>query len=358
MEKTKKGVRLEHISKIYQDPKTGKDFYAVKDTSLDIEPGSFVTLLGPSGCGKTTTLRMIAGFESPDEGEIYLGDEPINELTPNKRDTAMVFQSYALLPHYNVFDNVAYGLKLRKVPKDEIRERVMRILDLVELTGMEARMTNQLSGGQQQRVALARALVVEPGVLLFDEPLSNLDAKLRVQMRTEIRRIQQKLGITAIYVTHDQSEAMAISDNIILMKKGVIAQMGSPTEIYYHPNSEFVADFIGECNFLKGSVSAVRDGEADVRIDGVDVTVETNKDVKVWDEAEIVLRPEAIVIGDTGLLPCRVELSCFMGSYQNYHVRVGDTLVKITDNCPISKKVFNVGDSAWLSFDKLCAHLL
>ena len=160
MEKTKKGVRLEHISKIYQDPKTGKDFYAVHDTSLNIEPGSFVTLLGPSGCGKTTTLRMIAGFESPDEGEIYLGEEPINELTPNKRDTAMVFQSYALLPHYNVFDNVAYGLKLRKVPKDEIKERVMKILDLVELTGMEGRMTNQLSGGQQQRVALARALIL------------------------------------------------------------------------------------------------------------------------------------------------------------------------------------------------------
>ena len=163
MEKVKKGVRLEHISKIYQDPKTGKDFYAVKDTSLTIEPGSFVTLLGPSGCGKTTTLRMIAGFESPDEGEIYLGDEAINELTPNKRDTAMVFQSYALLPHYNVFDNVAYGLKLRKVPKDEIKDRVMRILDLVELTGMEGRMTNQLSGGQQQRVALARALVIARG---------------------------------------------------------------------------------------------------------------------------------------------------------------------------------------------------
>ena len=220
MDKIKKGVRLDHISKIYQDPKTGKNFYAVKDTSLTIEPGSFVTLLGPSGCGKTTTLRMIAGFESPDEGEIYLGDEPINALTPNKRDTAMVFQSYALLPHYNVFDNVAYGLKLRKVPKDEIRERVMHILDLVELTGMEGRMTNQLSGGQQQRVALARALVLEPSVLLFDEPLSNLDAKLRVSMRTEIRRIQQEVGITAIYVTHDQSEAMALSDQIIIMNKG------------------------------------------------------------------------------------------------------------------------------------------
>ena len=184
--KEPKGVVLDHISKIYQNPKTGKDFYAVHDVSLEIAPGSFVTLLGPSGCGKTTTLRMIAGFESPDEGEIYLGGEPINALTPNKRDTAMVFQSYALFPHYNVFDNVAYGLKLRKLPRDEIREKVTRILKLVELSDMEQRMTNQLSGGQQQRVALARALVVEPGVLLFDEPLSNLDAKLRVQMRTEI----------------------------------------------------------------------------------------------------------------------------------------------------------------------------
>jgi len=356
--KQPKGVKLDHISKIYKDPKTGKDFYAVHDVDLTIEPGSFVTLLGPSGCGKTTTLRMIAGFESPDEGEIYLGNEPINQLTPNKRDTAMVFQSYALFPHYNVFDNVAYGLRLRKVPKEEIARRVTDILALVELSGMEQRMTNQLSGGQQQRVALARALVVEPGVLLFDEPLSNLDAKLRVQMRTEIRRIQQKLGITAIYVTHDQSEAMAISDNIILMKKGVVAQMGSPTEIYYHPDSEFVADFIGECNFLHGMISSVGHGEALVNVNGVDLPVATTKWVRPGDAGEIVLRPEAIVIGDTGMLPCRVELSCFMGSYQNYHVRVGDALVKITDNCPINKKVFNVGDIACISFDKNCAHLL
>ena len=202
MGKESKGIRLENISKIYQDPKTGKDFKAVNSANITIQPGSFVTLLGPSGCGKTTMLRMIAGFESPDEGEIYLGDEAINELTPNKRDTAMVFQSYALFPHYNVFDNVAYGLKLRKLPKDEIYQKVMSILDLVELEGMENRMTNQLSGGQQQRVALARALVVEPSVLLFDEPLSNLDAKLRVSMRTEIRKIQQRVGITAVYVPH------------------------------------------------------------------------------------------------------------------------------------------------------------
>ena len=358
MSKVKKGVRLEGVSKIYQDPKTKKEFKAVDSINLTIEPGEFVTLLGPSGCGKTTTLRMIAGFESPDEGEIYLGDEPINALTPNKRDTAMVFQSYALFPHMTIFDNVAYGLKLRKLPRDEIKEKVFSMLDLVGLEGMENRYTNQLSGGQQQRVALARALVVEPGVLLFDEPLSNLDAKLRVQMRTEIRRIQQQLGITAIYVTHDQSEAMAISDNIILMKKGVIAQMGSPTEIYYHPNSEFVADFIGECNFLKGTISSSSMGEAAVNVNGVDVSVVTDKSVRVGDDGEIVLRPEAIIIGDTGMLPCKVELSCFMGSYQNYHVRVGDTLVKITDNCPINKKKFNVGDDAYISFDKVCAHLL
>ena len=356
--KQPKGVRLDHISKIYKDPKTGKDFYAVHDVALDITPGSFVTLLGPSGCGKTTTLRMIAGFESPDEGEIYLGDEPINALTPNKRDTAMVFQSYALFPHYNVFDNVAYGLRLRKVPKEEIKTRVTNILSLVELSGMEQRMTNQLSGGQQQRVALARALVVEPGVLLFDEPLSNLDAKLRVQMRTEIRRIQQTLGITAIYVTHDQSEAMSISDNIILMKGGVIAQMGSPHEIYYHPNSEFVADFIGECNFLMGTAAEQRPGEVVVDVNGRKVAVTSDKNVRPGDSCEIVLRPEAIQIGDEGMLPCKVELSCFMGSYQNYHVRVGDTLVKIADNCPINRKVFSVGEDAFISFNKDCAHLL
>jgi iron(III) transport system ATP-binding protein len=354
--KEPKGVRLDHISKIYKDPKTGKDFYAVHDVALDIEPGSFVTLLGPSGCGKTTTLRMIAGFESPDEGEIYLGGEPINELTPNKRDTAMVFQSYALFPHYNVFDNVAYGLRLRKVPKDEIQERVTNILKLVELSDMEQRMTNQLSGGQQQRVALARALVVEPGVLLFDEPLSNLDAKLRVQMRTEIRRIQQALGITAIYVTHDQSEAMAISDNIILMKGGVIAQMGSPTEIYYHPNSEFVADFIGECNFLPCTVTGREGSDVIADVYGHPVKVLSDKDT--IGKAEIVLRPEAIEIADQGQLPCKVELSCFMGSYQNYHVRIGDTLVKIADNCPIGRKTYQVGDEACISFRSECAHLL
>ena len=358
MEKTKKGVRLEHISKIYKDPKTGKEFYAVKDTSLTIEPGSFVTLLGPSGCGKTTTLRMIAGFESPDEGEIYLGEEPINELTPNKRDTAMVFQSYALLPHYNVFDNVAYGLKLRKVPKDEIRERVMKILDLVELSGMEGRMTNQLSGGQQQRVALARALVIEPSVLLFDEPLSNLDAKLRVTMRTEIRRIQQEVGITAVYVTHDQSEAMALSDNIIIMNKGVVAQMGTPQEIYYHPVNEFVADFIGEANFLRGEMLRREKDMAVLNVEGSELQVPARDDMKAGEQYTLVLRPEAAHLEDAGGLPCKVVLSCFMGSYQNYHVMVGNTLVKLEEHNPKNKRIYRVGESCNLVFEPESVHVL
>ena len=358
MEKVKKGVRLEHISKIYQDPKTGKDFYAVKDNSLVIEPGEFVTLLGPSGCGKTTTLRMIAGFESPDEGEIYLGDEAINALTPNKRDTAMVFQSYALLPHYNVFDNVAYGLKLRHVPKEEIRERVMKILDLVELTGMEGRMTNQLSGGQQQRVALARALVIEPSVLLFDEPLSNLDAKLRVTMRTEIRRIQQEVGITAIYVTHDQSEAMALSDRIIIMRSGVVEQIGSPQEIYYHPVNEFVADFIGEANFLKGSLEALSDNRAQLNVSGDICHAAPVPGMEVGRDYTIVLRPEAASLAEEGGLPCEVVLSCFMGSYQNYHVKVGDTLVKLTDPNPKNKRIYKVGERCHLVFDPESVHVL
>ena len=358
MGKIKKGVRLEHISKIYKDPKTGKDFYAVKDASLTIEPGSFVTLLGPSGCGKTTTLRMIAGFESPDEGEIYLGDQPINALTPNKRDTAMVFQSYALLPHYNVFDNVAYGLKLRKIQKEELHRRVMDILALVELDGMESRMTHQLSGGQQQRVALARALVIEPSVLLFDEPLSNLDAKLRVSMRTEIRRIQQEVGITAIYVTHDQSEAMAISDDIIIMNKGIITQKGTPQEIYYHPNSEFVADFIGEANFLNGVAVEIKDGFALLQVEGNPIKVAVQAGMEIGREYSLVLRPESGNLIDKGGLPCKVVLSCFMGSYQNYHVLVGKTLVKLTVHNPKNRRIYQEGETCGLAFGSDDIHIL
>ena len=358
MSKEQKGVRLDHITKIYKDYKTEKDFAAVDDISLDIKPGSFVTLLGPSGCGKTTTLRMVAGFESPDKGEIYIGDQAINELTPNKRDTAMVFQSYALLPHYNVFDNIAYGLKIRKVAKDEIAERVTAMLKLVELEGLEGRMTNQLSGGQQQRVALARALVVQPSVLLFDEPLSNLDAKLRVAMRTEIRRIQQTVGITAIYVTHDQSEAMSISDQIIIMNKGKIAQMGTPREIYYQPKNEFVADFIGEVNFLTGSVTSIDSKAIHVDVGGVDITAESFEKVSKGDSCKIVLRPESITLADQGVLPCTVTLSTFMGSYQYYQVDINGMMIKITEYNPKNRKLYEAGDKAYLNFESHNLHIL
>ena len=358
MRKEPKGVRLTNLTKIYRDPKKGTDFAAVDDISIHIEPGSFVTLLGPSGCGKTTTLRMIAGFESPDKGEIYIGEEPVNELTPNKRDTAMVFQSYALLPHYNVFDNVAYGLKIRKMPKSDIRESVMTMLDMVELTGLEDRLTNQLSGGQQQRVALARALVMQPGVLLFDEPLSNLDAKLRVTMRNEIRNIQQTFGLTAIYVTHDQSEAMSLSDQIILMDKGKIAQVGTPRDIYYRPNSEFVADFIGEANFLDSEVVGEQDGKLIAKFNGIPLQVESFKNSKPGSACKIVIRPESISLQDAGTVPCKVTVSVFMGSYQYYQVMSGNTMVIITDYNPLTRKIYHVGESAYLTFDSAALHVI
>ena len=270
----------------------------------------------------------------------------------------MVFQSYALLPHYNVFDNIAYGLKIRKVAKDEIAERVMAMLKLVELEGLEGRMTNQLSGGQQQRVALARALVVQPSVLLFDEPLSNLDAKLRVAMRTEIRRIQQTVGITAIYVTHDQSEAMSISDQIIIMNKGKIAQMGTPREIYYQPKNEFVADFIGEVNFLTGSVTSIDSKAIHVDVGGVDITAESFEKVSKGDSCKIVLRPESITLADQGVLPCTVTLSTFMGSYQYYQVDVNGMMIKITEYNPKNHKLYEAGDKAYLNFESHNLHIL
>lgn len=324
MPKESKGVRLDHISKIYTDPKTGKDFYAVHDVSLDIAPGSFVTLLGPSGCGKTTTLRMVAGFESPDEGEIYLGGQPINELTPNKRDTAMVFQSYALFPHYNVFDNVAYGLKLRKVPKAEIEQRVRTILDLVEMGGMESRMTNQLSGGQQQRVALARAIVIHPQVLLMDEPLSNLDAKLRIEMRSVIHDIQRQVGITTVYVTHDQEEALAISDRIAVMNKGVIQQIGTPHHIYSRPANVFVATFIGHSNLFHATLSK-KDGRTELCFpSGYRLPMTTLSD-ECTDGQEVVvgIRPEEFSVSSEGLA-CDVLNRTFLGRYSNYFLHFAD----------------------------------
>ena len=329
-------VEMKNIYKQYGD------FRASDNVSFGIEKGRLVALLGPSGSGKTTLLRMIAGLETPNAGDIYIDGRRVNDIPASKRGIGFVFQSYALFPHYNVFDNVAYGLKLRKLDKKVIHDKVMEILDLVELSGMEGRMTNQLSGGQQQRVALARALVVEPSVLLFDEPLSNLDAKLRVSMRTEIRNIQQRVGITAVYVTHDQSEAMALSDQIIIMNKGVVSQIGTPQEIYYHPADEFVADFIGEANFLRGRL-VQKDGEKGVlSIDNHDVEVDDIGSFEVGSDCTVVLRPEAAVLAPEGQLPCKVVMSCFMGEYQNYHVMAGDTLVKITDFNPKHKRIYRL----------------
>ncbi len=236
-------LSLENISKIFPPRGGVSEVIAVKNVSLEIYKGELVTLLGPSGCGKTTTLRIIAGFEFPTEGKIILDGRRLIRYPPHKRNMSMVFQSYAIFPHLNVFENIAYGLNVQRLSKEVISNRVNKVLDLVHLEGYGHRAPTQLSGGQQQRVALARALVMEPKVLLMDEPLSNLDAKLREEMRTEIRRIQKELNITSVYVTHDQIEAMTLSDRIVVMNLGVIEQIGTPVEMYRYPNSRFVAEF-------------------------------------------------------------------------------------------------------------------
>ena len=353
-----KGVNIKNLTKIYLSHNKNSEFKAVDNISVDIKAGEFVTLLGPSGCGKTTTLRMVAGFEIPTEGEIYLGGDKINDLTPDKRDTAMVFQSYALFPHLNIFDNIAYGLKLKKMSKEEIKEKVNNIIDLVGLKGMENRSPNQLSGGQQQRVALARALVMEPGVLLFDEPLSNLDAKLRVYMRTEIRKIQKKTGITAIYVTHDQSEAMSLSDRIIIMKDGIIEQAGTPEEVYGKPSNKFVAEFIGNVNFLKTKVEKIEDGKALVKIGENKFKLNYSGNKKVSDEVSVVLRPEAIEIGKEGILEGKVISSTFMGSYQDYIVEVNGDNICIEVTNPKAKEHFSEGDMVKLNFNPQVLHIV
>ncbi|MCY6370038.1 ABC transporter ATP-binding protein [Clostridium ganghwense] len=349
MEKRSKGVNIKNLNKIYIGA-DNKEFRAVDNISVDIKPGEFVTLLGPSGCGKTTTLRMVAGFEIPTSGDIYLGGDKINDLPPDKRDSSMVFQTYALFPHYNIFDNVAYGLKLKNLSKAVIKEKVENIIELVGLKGLEYRYPNQLSGGQQQRVALARALVMEPGVLLFDEPLSNLDAKLRVYMRTEIRKIQKKVGITAIYVTHDQSEAMSLSDRIIIMNRGIIEQVGTPKEVYYTPKSEFVADFIGTANFLDGTIKSIDGEKVEIEVYGKIIKINYKGDKKPGDECRVVLRPEAINVGREGLLKGTVTLSTFMGAYQDYVVRMGDKDIIIQDTNPQGKEVFDEGQEVMINF--------
>lgn len=267
---------------------------ALKSIDLKIEDGEFLTILGPSGCGKTTLLRILAGFEQPTKGEVLIDDDVITNVPPNKRPMAMVFQSYALFPHLTVYDNIAYGLKIAKVSKDQIKERVEVVLSIMDLAGLGDRLPTQLSGGQQQRVALARSVVVRPRVLLFDEPLSNLDARLRDQMRSELRRIQRQLGVTSVYVTHDQTEAMAMSDRIVVMSEGNIEQVGTPEDIYRRPESLFVADFIGKANVIQSEVTRRTNTGAVVIALGASVEVEASQEVD--QTAMLVLRPEDVTI--------------------------------------------------------------
>ena len=354
-----KNVELKNVVREYVAPDKSV-FRAVDEVSLEIHSGEFLTLLGPSGCGKTTTLRMIAGFEIPTSGEIYIDGENVSRLPPDKRDTAMVFQSYALFPHYDVYNNISFGLHLRGVKGKEATERTQKIMELVGLQGLSERFPNQLSGGQQQRVALARALVVEPGVLLFDEPLSNLDAKLRVSMRNEIKKIQKRLGLTSIYVTHDQSEAMALSDRIVIMNHGRIEQIGTPYEIYYHPASQFVADFIGRSNFIPCQVTQTEPGATRVNMFGAEVSISDAAAGlrKAGETVTVMARPESILIGREGLFPTQIQSSIFMGSFQEYITDTGGVPFVIEDYDFTSHETLPEGETARISFKPKCLHIL
>ena len=283
------GVKVKNIIKKFGD------FTALNDVTVAINPGELFFLLGPSGCGKTTLLRCVAGFHAPESGSVLVGERDVTGLPPHKRDTGMVFQSYALWPHMTLEENVAFGLEMRKNSKAEIRKRVSRALEIVHLENRIKTKPNELSGGQQQRVALARALVVEPQCLLLDEPLSNLDARLRMEMRIEIRRICKEAGLTAIYVTHDQKEALSIADRMAVMRGGVIEQIGTPEQIYRHPASHFTADFIGEGNFVDGRVLDFSEGVAKLETSlGCLVSTSVGEGIAVGDAVSVCLRPESI----------------------------------------------------------------
>jgi iron(III) transport system ATP-binding protein len=352
------------VSKHFPSRAGAGEVRAVDNVTFGIERGQFVTLLGPSGCGKTTTLRLIAGFEFPTTGRMILDGAMINELPPNRRDMAMVFQSYAIFPHLNVFENIAYGLKIKRLSSQEIKRKVGDVLALTELHGLENRSPNQLSGGQQQRVALARALVMEPKVLLFDEPLSNLDAKLRVQMRSEIRRIQQELGITSVYVTHDQDEAMVLSDQIIIMHLGRLQQAGSAVEIYRRPQTRFVADFIGRANFLPVRVLTAGAGQWQVRLMEIDLLVPAAAaGVASTGAALLLARPESVHLSagpppGQPSLPGVVRRASYLGSQVEYDVTVGETLITSILYDPGEQDLFAPGAQVALSFLERNLYLL
>ena len=352
-------LSLENISKKFPSRDGGGEVTAVDNVSLSIEQGEFLTLLGPSGCGKTTTLRLIAGFEMPTAGRLFLDGKEITDQAPNKRDMAMVFQSYALFPHMSVYDNVAYGLQLQKLTRDDIKRRVSETLDMIGLGELGKRRPNQLSGGQQQRVALARALVMEPRVLLFDEPLSNLDAKLRVQMRSEIHRLQRRLNITSVYVTHDQVEAMSLSDRIVVMNNGRIEQIGSPEEIYRAPTSRFVADFIGRANFLPAVVQEQRDSQLTLSLMDSPITVKSGVNAHAGDKVTVLLRPEAIKLrADPTLTQAKVDQTMYLGSEIEYVVQVGNQALIVAENDPRVSQIFAEGETVGIDFVPDAIHVL
>lgn len=319
-------VELKHIKKMFNGQTIVKDF------NLQIEKGEFISFLGPSGCGKTTTLNMIAGFLEPDGGELLIKGKRMNGVAPYNRHLGMVFQTYSLFPHMTVFENVAYGLKLKKVPKAEIKERVQKSLELVRLPQVHDRFPNQLSGGQRQRIAIARALVTEPSILLLDEPLSNLDAKLREELRDELKRLHQQIGVTTIFVTHDQEEALSLSDRIVVMSHGNIEQIGTPTEIYHHPASEFVHTFIGKTNRLEGTVDGVNGKHVRIVTDGSLALQTRSQEQKLFPGEKVILfvRPETVNLSKepvadelTTVINGKIKQVTFLGSITEYHVGAG-----------------------------------
>ena len=347
-------VHVEGVSKRFAHRVKG-EIYAARDVVLDVRPGEFLTLLGPSGCGKTTTLRMIAGFETPDAGRIRFDGQDITDVPANQRNIGFVFQNYALFPHLSVFENVAYGLRVRGLATDAIGERVGSVLALVGLGGYEHQFSGQLSGGEQQRVALARAIVIRPRVLLFDEPLSNLDAKLRVQMRQEIRDLQSRLAITTIYVTHDQEEAMAVSDRIAVMNQGSVVQEGTAQDLYHRPASQFVAQFVGRVNLLPGRILDIVDGTARIAALGSMIVAKSAPaGLAVGDAVRLIVRPEAIeVVRDrvgSETLPATVVSHSFLGEKIEYTIRCADEVMQAVRYNAGMGSIIPAGESVGLRF--------
>lgn len=346
-------LELKNVKKVFE--KDGMKLTAVDDTSLSVEKGELVTFLGPSGCGKTTTLRMIAGFERPTSGSITFGGRDMTNVPVNKRGIGFVFQNYALFPHMTIYNNVAYGLKARKESNEEIKKKVEEALALVSLSGTENKYPNELSGGEQQRVALARVIVMDPALLLMDEPLSNLDAKLRIHMRTEIRRIQKKLGITCLYVTHDQAEALTVSDRIMVMSRGKVEQIGTPQEIYSSPSSAFVADFIGQANTIECSVTDCSGGAVRAVLPSGDtVRGKTRESFSSGDKTILVVRPENIAVGDSGVYGIKAEVksAVFVGSHIDYELISGGKLIKASVDFKPDMTLYSASDKVTIRMDE------